>query len=100
MNLRYLLLKIMAVVTGAPRYVTDVEWSSKSWTHNVFRLYELSFGRRWGIRPELTSALGIDEKGRETVTYQFHSFEAIVAHIEARIRGLVPVTIPVKVWVQ
>lgn len=67
-------------ITG-PRYMPEIRWSSKSWTHNLFRLYELIFGRKWGIKPEIT-ATKIDGK---TVQY-CHSWEAVFAVTEWHIR--------------
>ena len=82
--MKNLLPKLLSYITGH-RYVPEIQWASKSWTHNVFRLYEKVFGRKYGIRCEVSAYW---EKGR--VTYEFHTIEAALAHFEARIRGLVP----------
>ncbi len=70
-----------------PRYKVeegvDFAWSSKSWTHNAFRLYELVFGRKVGIRAESTT--GVNENGVSWVIV--HSFEAAVAYTETLIRN-------------
>lgn len=76
------------------RYQPKIQWSTKSWTHNVFRFYELLFGRKVGIRAEMvtTSHNGV-------VTYQARSFEAMCALIETYIRELFEFKIPIKVWI-
>lgn len=88
-----ILPNLLALFTGK-RYKPTIEWSSNSWTHNIFRLYELIFWRRVGVRCEVSAYW---EKGK--TTYQFHTFEAILAHIEGVIRGLIPRTFPVKIHV-
>lgn len=77
----------------------DFQWSGKSWVHNIFRFYELIFWRRFGIRPELSSAHYHDKNGKQIVVYQFHTFEAVCAHIEAWIRGAFKFQLPVKIWI-
>ena len=74
--------KIWSVITRTTRQEIIPEWSDKSWIHNVFRLYEMVFGRRVGIRPEMSSA--IDENG--IVTYACHSLESALALGEQYIR--------------
>lgn len=78
---RKILPYVMSKITGKTRYLPDIEWSSKSWVHNIFRFYELVFWRRYGIRAEVSAAL-IDG----TVVYQFHSWEAVFAHVETTLR--------------
>lgn len=47
----------MAEITRHPRHkVEKLEWSDNSWTGNAFRLWELIFWRRTGIRPEASVA--------------------------------------------
>lgn len=79
---------VMSIATQHPRYLPEIEWSDKSITHNVFRVYEMLFWRRYGIRAEMTAI-----PGRQF----FHSFESACAYAESRIRGLVPA--PVKIWI-
>lgn len=77
---------LMAKLSGKPRYRPEIIWSKKSWVHNVFRLYELIFWRRVGIRAESSTSLGVDEHGRKTVKHEFYTYEALFAHIEILIR--------------
>lgn len=95
-----ILPKIFATLTGHPRQIVsvgvDFQWSSKSWTHNAFRLWELLFGRRYGkngvgdtIRAEMTTYID-NVEGRAYV--KCHSVESIFAFVETTIRGLL--TIP------
>lgn len=78
---RYILPFILAQITRHPRTLVDVgtnfNWSSKSWIHNTFRVYELIFGRRYGIKCEMSSS--VDGQ-------QPHTFEAVCALAETMLR--------------
>lgn len=63
------------------RYRPKIQWSNKSWTHNVFRFFELIFGRKVGVRAEISSWI---ENGR--VYYFAHTFEGSCALLETQIR--------------
>lgn len=84
--MRYLLHYLAYFLTRQPRQVVragvDFEWSNKSWTHNVFRVFELVFGRRAGIRCEAWSWK--DSKGKEY--HVAYTFEATCALIETAVR--------------
>lgn len=80
-----ILAKILALLTLHDRYFPEIEWSENSWTHNAFRTYEMLFGRRVGIRPEMTVQAVSDENGLH-VTYACHSWEAVFALTETYIR--------------
>lgn len=69
----------MLLVTKEGRYRPEIRWSSSSWTHNIFRAYELFFWRRNGIRPEATYA---------PTFVEFHSWESVFAYCETQIRTL------------
>lgn len=77
---------ILAFITGYDRYKVkagvNFEWSNKSWTHNVFRSYEIVFGRKWGIRAELST--GWDKNGNQL--FYCHSWESAFAVTETLIR--------------
>lgn len=77
---------IIASVTGHPREIVTPEWVSGSWTHNIFRLFELVVGRRAGIRAEITTILSTEENGRRVESHSFHTFEAVVAFCESYLR--------------
>lgn len=69
----------------------DFEWST-SWTYNLFRVYELIFWRREGIRAEMSAT----KNGVMT----FHSWEAGLVYFETVIRAfrlpkIVKVYVPV-----
>lgn len=100
-KLRLLLPLIMVKLTGGQsRYLPDIEWSGKSWVHNIFRVYEMIFFRRYGIRAEMSSACWRDEYGVQRVAYWCHSWESVFALAETQIRELLawrPVR--VKVWI-
>ncbi len=80
--MRFFLATLLATTTGQPRYFPDIEWSDSSWTHNVFRAYEYVFGRRYGIKPEMSTY--VDEK----VYYACHSWESVCALTETYIRNI------------
>jgi len=90
----------MTFITRHPRYDVhpgiDFNWNRKSWTHNVFRSYEVIFGRREGIRAE--SSVYYNSTTKKTVV-AFHSFESVIAYTESYIRGMVPKKFPYKIWV-
>lgn len=67
----------------------NFEWASSNWTHNIFRFYEVIFGRAYGkngvgdtIRAEMTSWVGKDGISHHAA----HTFEAACALIETYIR--------------
>lgn len=82
----YFLAKLLAVITRKPRTLVrvgvDFHWATHSWTHNVFRAYELLFGRRYGIKAEMTS--WTDEEGQ--VHHACHSIESVFALTETYVR--------------
>lgn len=78
----WILAKILCEITGAPRYKPTIRWARNSWTVNAFRVYELLFWRRVGIRRE--SLMTKDEFGN--VKYTCYSWEAKIAFAEWRLR--------------
>ena len=86
---RFILPQILTYITGNVRYLPkNIEWSSALWTHNIFRVYELIFWRKGNpnngdnmIRCEwaVSSNGGL---------VKFYTFEAVIAHVEGLIRGL------------
>ncbi len=87
-----ILPKILAVLTRHDRDIVvagvDFQWSDNLWTPNIFRVYELIFGRRLdknGGSIRAASKGWIDSE--EGVFYQFGiAFEDNVALVEASIR--------------
>lgn len=92
---------ILAFITQHNRQIVqegiDFEWSNKSWTHNAFRVFELVFGRKEGIRPEFSAH--VDQNGRETIFV--HSFEASIAYFETYVREFVTSfkLVPVEIFI-
>lgn len=84
---RYLLPALLEKITGKKRYLPKIEWSDTSYVHNIFRAWEWIAFRKYGIRAEMSSSF--DEKTGKGV-YTFHSFEAVCAHTESLLRGLIP----------
>lgn len=100
MKLRYFFLWLASNITRKPRYLPTIEWSSNSVVHNVFRLFEHVFGRKYGIRPEVTAGCYYDEQAKKWKEYQVaHTFEASLAIIEGRIRRLFSIKLPYLVSV-
>lgn len=80
----WILAQILTELTGKPRYKPEIKWAdSPSWTHNIFRVYEMIFWRRYGIKAEM-SALA-DPYGN--VFYACHSWESVFALTEQYIRA-------------
>lgn len=96
-SLREVLPSIVAVLTQHNRTLSDIEWSDKSWTHNVFRVYEMIFGRRFGIKKEMSS--GLDAEGNQF--YICHSWESCFALTETYIREFLASWrfVPVRIWI-
>lgn len=78
-------------LTGKPRYRPEIKWAKKSWTHNVFRLFELIFGRQVGVRAESMSGMAKDKNGKFIQFYECYTWEATFAHLETILRGCIPV---------
>lgn len=81
--------KLIEKLTGKKRYMPTIEWSSNSWTHNAFRVYEMICGKRWGITTEAwTGEVSIEVNGRmrNVIVHEFFTFEATVAHFETNVR--------------
>lgn len=72
----------------------DFEWSDKSWTHNAFRVYELIFWRRYGIRAE--SKGYFTEGGVRYGKFKQYaiSWEATVALFETAVRQMLTFRLP------
>lgn len=77
--------RLLEKLTGHRRYQPEIKWSSDSWVHNIFRVYELIFWRRVGIRAE-SSVTWWEEKGEIKYTVELYTFEAVCAHTETLIR--------------
>ncbi len=87
-SFRDILPVLMVLITGQSRYIPEIKWSDESWTHNVFRAYELMFGRRGNLETgedviRCEWSLSMDRK-----TLKIYTFEATFAHIEGLIRRL------------
>ena len=91
MRLERLFPAMLVSFTGASRRKvqlgTDFEWSSNCLTHNLFRVFELIFWRRDGIRIE-SSCEVLLENGKTYVSYKFYTWESLIAHTESLLRKL------------
>ncbi len=95
----WILPKILAELTRAPRYKNPIKFDH-SLVNNAFRLFELVFWRRIGIRAEVS---GVSSSKDKTTILAFHSWEAVLLHLEAEIRAFFrnffKLRLPVKVWI-
>lgn len=88
-NMKNIPLKILQYITGETRYRPEIKWSYKLWTPNIFRVYELVFGRKAGIRLEMTST---QQNGKNI--YFCHSWESSVVMFEVQIREILKGMLP------
>lgn len=85
--MRLILPKLLAILTRKSRYIPDIKWSDKSLVHNLFRAYELVFGRRHGIRCESSTSAEMDNDGKVILNRKFFTVEAVLAHLESVVRN-------------
>lgn len=91
----WILAKFLAIITRTDRYFPEFEWSKNLWTYNIFRVYEMVFGRKVGVRREVTAYYD-KEKGR---TIQIaHSLEAVITLAEVAIRNAFNFRL-LKIWI-
>lgn len=93
-----MLKTIFSILTRTQRYYPNIEWRSKSFVYNSFRLFEYIFGRKYGIRAEM-SVSAYQQDGITYAVYQFHTWEALFVNLEHKLRSLTKIELPVKVWV-
>ena len=89
------LAELLAFVTGAKRYRPEIKWSSMLWTHNIFRVYEMIFWRRVGIRCESAQWQNLDHSEHRIA----YTFEARCKFLEADIRALFKRLASIRVYV-
>lgn len=92
--IRYILPQILTLITGQVRDLPEFEWNPENWSYNFFRALEVVFWRKRGIRAEATSIL---HKGREY--HYFHTLEAAIVHLEAKIRSFARIPERIRVYV-
>ena len=99
MKLRVFLSRLVATITGAPRYFPSEKWEGLDWsegrlyTHDAFRILEWVFGRRYGVRQEVSFS---SINGENEVIY--HTFESKCWKLETDIRdALKRIVVPVRV---
>lgn len=76
---------LLQKIIGKARHKITVSWSDQSVIYNIFRLYELVFGRETGVRIESTTEY-IREKERVTLIRKFYTTEAILVHSEIALK--------------
>lgn len=91
--MRKFLSNLLATITGTPRYFPEIIWADNLWTHNIFRFYEMIFGRRDGVWLQLSSYFdGVN------VIRTAHTFEGACALFETWVRNLSKVKLKI-IWV-
>lgn len=95
--IRRVLPTLVAVFTQESRYLPNIVWEKKCFIHNCFRLYELIFWRRAGVRPEMSAIRNNSGK----VFYAFHTLESALVHFEGLVRKFFKEfkIIPFKVYI-
>lgn len=71
----------MVQLTRQNRYLPDIEFKKGAWIYNCFRLYELVFWRRVGVRAEASAV----SDGVNTY-YAYHTVEAALHNLEQSVR--------------
>lgn len=84
--MKYILPSLLTLLTRHARYKPNIIWSNKSWTHNFFRLLELVFWRKIGVRCEILSSHYKDETGWHTI-HSPQTLEGACAIIETAVRS-------------
>lgn len=94
-KIQFILPQLLTKITGRARAkVENIEFSSNSFTYNLFRLWEMIFWRKLGssndkgdtIRAEAASDMTKLEDGTIIVTHHFFTKESLVVHIEGMVR--------------
>ncbi len=92
---RIILPLALAVLTQHKREVISIDkiqWASNLWVYNIFRVYEIIFGRRHGIKHEMSKDIA------NNITYA-HTWEAAFALIEYQIRELRHWRFPYRIYI-
>lgn len=74
--------KLLQFITWKQRYPVKIDWFAGGIFHFLFRIPEFLFGRKFGIRPEMSSRIYTDKNGKEVVEYSMYSWEAVFCHSE------------------
>lgn len=69
---------LYARLTGTQRIRREIVWGTHSAVYNIFRAFELVFGRKYGVRKEVSAQLRPDG----TATYEYHTLEAALIGLE------------------
>jgi len=84
--------QLVSNITKAKRYIpevgTDFEWNQKLLTPNLFRMFELVCGRRFGVRAENTTIVQRDPIKGTQVIRVFHTWEALIVETEVNFRKI------------
>lgn len=90
-----ILANILAFITQKPREKVVIQWSNVYWVSNLFRLWELIFWRREGIRHETTTRIF---EGKPI--FYAHTWEAALCWFECRLREMFTFKfVPFKIYV-
>lgn len=86
---RMVLPAALGWIKGKPRYFPKVKWLKNDFTHDIFRAFELVFGREYGV-VRYTSGEVYEDAASPTGFYvrnkKFYSFEAWLADKEGNFR--------------
>ncbi len=84
-----LLPKILSKITGKERQKSDIVWSDNSFTHNIFRAYEMIFGVKVGVVRQTVKKVQYDSNRLPiTVSLKYLTLESRLCHYEGYIREM------------
>lgn len=89
----WILAQLLTEITRTSRQKmvagVDFEWSSQSWTHNIFRVYELLFWRRMNGKGTQRAQISCEWKNDATgfhIEYRAHTWEGSCSLVEQYVR--------------
>lgn len=85
--MKNILPKILAKITGQKRDKVSILWNEQIITPNLFRLWEIVFWRRHGIKCEHAVDFWTDEYGVVHEKYYLYSWESKIAYSERFVRA-------------
>ena len=103
---RRILPRIMATLTGKPRLAVHVgenfDWNRNVWSYNIFRVYEILFGREANINPDGSLCMAIRAEGASgknadgSEWHVSYTWENSIVRFECWLRALAKVRIRVR----
>lgn len=86
---RVFLPRLIATFTHKPRYFPKIKWASNDFTYDMFRAFELIFGKEYGVKLRSTGEIYTDPTspiGYRIRNKKFYTVEARIADLEGALR--------------